>query len=345
MGKMNDWLETIPSPQTRKSYRYGIRKFEEYYGKGVETLIGSENAGKTVEKFYVWLKDKGHPQNTCRNLTNAPIQFLKYFGTPVKYRRNLGIYNTTLTTRDHKLTVDEAREMWKIAGLDEKVMIKTWLLGLRIGDACKLEWTKLNIKASVEPQEILVNTKKESIVAHVFIDTEFQELLQRYLPTLDKSNKFLFQSEKGGNVKEKQLLRRLQSLQKKAGIEADGQVFGWHIGRKLFLRTCAELGITSWNAQLMCGKSVDPSIATYINGVSLKHDAEKVFNVLRMEPPQTNGRVDNLMQAMDLVLKVLRKMCIKELQAEGYGTEVLGVLKDYSRLTHKEVLEEYLGKE
>jgi integrase len=287
MGKMNDWLETIPSPQTRKTYRSGIKKFEEYYGKPIETLIGSDDAGKTVEKFYVWLKQK-HPQNTCRNITNCPIQFLKYFKTPVNYRRNLGIYNTTLTTRDHKLTVDEAREMWKIAGLDERVMIKTWLLGLRIGDACRFEWSQFVFKPSDEPQEILVFTKKESIVAHVFIDVEFQKLLEKYIPTLDKSNKSLFQSEKGGNVKEKQLLRRLQSLQKKAGIDARGQVFGWHIGRKLFLRTCAELGITSWNAQMLVGKAVDKSISTYINGVQLKNDAIKVYSVLKMEISKSN---------------------------------------------------------
>jgi hypothetical protein len=125
-------------------------------------------------------------------------------------------------------------------------------------------------------------------VAHVFIDVEFQKLLEKYIPTLDKSNKSLFQSEKGGNVKEKQLLRRLQSLQKKAGIDARGQVFGWHIGRKLFLRTCAELGITSWNAQMLVGKAVDKSISTYINGVQLKNDAMKVHSVLKMEISKTN---------------------------------------------------------
>jgi predicted RNase H-like nuclease (RuvC/YqgF family) len=125
-------------------------------------------------------------------------------------------------------------------------------------------------------------------------------MLEKYLPTLDKSNKYLFQSEKGGNVKEKQLLRRLQSLQKKAGIQANGQVFGWHIGRKLFLRTCAELGINAWNAKMMCGKSVDKSIATYINGVQLKNDAMKVHNVLKMEVSNgNNGKVTRLEETVN----------------------------------------------
>lgn len=304
MAKVDDWLEGIPSPQTRKNYKNGLKKFEEYYGKGIETLIGSDEAGRVIEKFFVWMKDKGSPQNTCRNMTNAPIQFLKYFDTPVKYRKNLGIYNTTLTTRDHLLTVDEVRQMWQVASLEEKVMIKTWMLGLRIGDASKIEWQQFNFKATEEPQEVLINTRKESIIAHIFIDAEFQKLLEKYIPTLDQKNKFLFQSEKGGNVKEKQLLRRLQSLQKKAGIDAKSQVFGWHIGRKLFLRTCAELGITSWNAQMMCGKSVEKSIAAYINGIQLRNDAIKVYNVLKMEISNgNNGKVTRLEETVNALEK------------------------------------------
>jgi hypothetical protein len=167
-------------------------------------------------------------------------------------------------------------------------MIKTWLLGLRIGDACRLEWKQFDFKPTEEPQEVLVNTKKESITAHCFVDSEFQKLLEKYIPTLDRSNKHLFQAQTGSNVKEKQMLRRLQNLQKKAGIKAKG-VFGWHIGRKLFLRVAAENGVTSWNAQMMCGKAVDKGISTYINGLALKNDAIKIHNVLKMELVDQNN--------------------------------------------------------
>jgi hypothetical protein len=39
MAKMEDWLGTIPSPQTRKNYRNGIRRFEEFYKKPIESLL------------------------------------------------------------------------------------------------------------------------------------------------------------------------------------------------------------------------------------------------------------------------------------------------------------------
>ena len=60
MTNLNDFLEGIPSKATRKSYRNGIKKFEEFLGYPIEKLIGSSNAGKQIEKFYVWLKEKGY---------------------------------------------------------------------------------------------------------------------------------------------------------------------------------------------------------------------------------------------------------------------------------------------
>jgi hypothetical protein len=51
MSKVKDWLEGIPSPNTRKSYRNGIEKFEQFYREGIETLIGSEDAGKKINEF------------------------------------------------------------------------------------------------------------------------------------------------------------------------------------------------------------------------------------------------------------------------------------------------------
>lgn len=317
MSKVNDWLEGILSKNTRKSYRNGIRKFEEFYGKGIETLIDSEDAGKVIEKFFVWLKGRGYTQNTARNFVNASIQFLKFFNTPVKYRKSLGIYKSVLTTRDHMLTVDEAREMFKVGDLSEKVMVKTWLLGLRVSDACRLKWSDFDVKPQNEPIELLIYTKKEDIIAHCFIDSEFQKLLAKHIPNLDKNNKYLFQSEKGGRLSEKQLLRRLQALQKRAQIKVRG-CFGWHIGRKLFLRTCAELGVNQWSAKMMVGKSVPQDIATYINGVSLKKDALKVSNVLRMKTQAPIEDTLNLRNALRHVEKenTILKTRIDEIQKD-----------------------------
>lgn len=111
---MEDFLSTIQSPQTRKSYRNGIRKFEEFLKGPIENVLGSVDASKNVGKFFVWLKSNGYAHNSARNMVNGPIQFLKYFDTQVKYRKSLGMYRTEMTTRDHLLTIAEFRR-WPVS--------------------------------------------------------------------------------------------------------------------------------------------------------------------------------------------------------------------------------------
>jgi len=106
MTKVDDWLETIPSKNTRKNYVHGIARFETWYEDSITKLIKSPEATRTVEKFYVYLKQH-HPQNTCRNLTNSMIQFLKFHRTEVKPRKSLGIYKTERAIDNHMLTISE----------------------------------------------------------------------------------------------------------------------------------------------------------------------------------------------------------------------------------------------
>ena len=194
MAKLDDFMATIQSSSTRKSYKNGIRKSEEFLGKPIETLIGSPDAGKTVEKFFVWLKNKGHTQNTARNLVNGGIQYLKYFDTQVKYRKSLGMYKTEMTTRDHLLTIAEVQEMARVADLKEQVILELLLLGLRVGDVCRLEWKQFDVLDQEAPMPLLIRTMKEGTTAHTFVSEELVELLTKYLPLLDKNNKYLLQS-------------------------------------------------------------------------------------------------------------------------------------------------------
>lgn len=48
MGKIDGWLETIPSENTRKSYIYGVSVFETRYGESLKKLIKSPEAGEDV---------------------------------------------------------------------------------------------------------------------------------------------------------------------------------------------------------------------------------------------------------------------------------------------------------
>ena len=126
LGKIEDFLEVIPSKYTRKNYKNGIKKFERWYGKSITELIKSPEATRKIEKFFVAMKQK-HPQNTCRNVTNAAIQFLKYFGTDIRPRRALGIYRTEKAIGEHKLTIAEVQRMAAVADLKEQILLEILL--------------------------------------------------------------------------------------------------------------------------------------------------------------------------------------------------------------------------
>lgn len=310
---MEKYLESLVSPNTRKSYRNALISFEKWYKKPLRDLLKEPDPVKTIELYFVYTKQK-HCQNTARSKTNPVIQWLKYNNVYVNLRKGLGIYRSEITTRDHLLTINQAREMYKIANLDNKVLVKTWLLGLRISDACRLKWKDFNLQPQKEPIEVLILTRKESVIAHCFVDQEFQELLQKYISTLDQNNDFLFQSARQVRLSEKQLLRRLQKLAKKVRLNTSKR-FGWHIGRKLFLRKTVNLGLNQWSAKMMVGKSVDKSIATYIQGTDLTKDAIKMSYVLRMEQlPQVTAKGEEYIEAM---LDALRELLRDKLASKG----------------------------
>lgn len=125
-------------------------------------------------------------------------------------------------------------------------------------------------------------------------------------------------------------------MKNKAMIEAHG-TFAWHIGRKLFLRTCAENGVNSWCASMMVGKTVESSIATYIQGAKLREEAKKVLNVLRMEPVQFANTTSAA--TLDLIMKVLRRLIGREMKEGGMDD---GTLNMILIKPDEEVLKEYL---
>lgn len=101
----------------------------------------------------------------------------------------------------------------------------------------------------------------------------------------------------------------------------------------------AQLEIDVEIRKRLIGKSIHYADDTYLE-VDLKEPFLRLHRVLRLKTEKNNNRVPTLEKAMDLILKTLRKMCIRELQSEGYG-EGLKILMDYTKLSHKGVLEKY----
>jgi hypothetical protein len=210
--------------------------------------------------------------------------------------------------------------MGKVANLREQILLEVYLMGFRIGDVALLEWRKFDQNGE-PPIPVAINTKKEQVVARAFINGEFKQLLDKYLPLLDKSNLYLFQSKRRKHLSSKQINNILKSLVERAGISNHG-LFRWHTGRKLFLRTCAELGISSWSAKLMCGKSIPASDDTYVHDANLKNDFEKISNVLRLFLKTTPKTEDKLKKLEEALRHVERENTISKTRIEHLQKQV-----------------------
>ena len=83
----------------------------------------------------------------------------------------------------------------------------------------------------------------------------------------------------------------------------DWERFHWHLGRKLVLRTSAELGLSMWSAKMIVGKSIPSSDSTYLHGTDLKEDFMKLSKVLTLKPSNGNGKVTKLEEVVNSLEK------------------------------------------
>lgn len=341
MYDMTEFLESLVSPQTRRSYKFALATFETWYKKPIKDLLGEPELTRLLEKYWVYLKET-YKSNTPRSKFNPVLQYVKFNNIDPKIRKSLHVHKQIVSINDHVLSMLEVRSMYGVASLEEKIMLKVWMLGLRVRDATLLEWKDFDLGEPADQlKEIRIVTKKEETPAFLYIDREFQALLKQYLPTIDQENKFLLQSNKGGKYSEKQLIRKIQALRDRAGIKTN-KVFGWHIGRDLVLTTGTNLGLNSWGLRIMVGKSTGASIWDYISHVNLISQAEILRTALRMEVEQvgSNGAHAKMEEEIEFISKVVAKV-VRELRGDQYRTPSTGIGLVVSK-SDREALEEYL---
>jgi integrase len=325
-------------------------KFEEWYGDSITKLVKSPDATKTIEKFFVAMKQK-HPQNTCRNVTNAPVQFLKYFGTEVKLRKSLGVYRTERAIGEHRITIDEIQKMNAVADLKEQVILQVFLLGMRVTDAIALkveDFDKLEQPAPI-PLELRARKGISGTIYETFICQEFKDLLKLYLPTL--KGEWLFQGlRQNSHVKDETLNAALKHLANRAKIQLHGKL-RWHLGRKLLMTTAAELGLNTWIIKKMVGKSIRMSDDTYLEP-DLKEGFLKLRSTLAVTPristeslTDVEALTDICSEAVAQSLKpTIRKMLIERMLRKGESSQAIGFIEmpNLDMMSHKQLLELYV---
>ncbi len=319
---VKEYLDSVANPNTKKSYRIGIKKFCEWFYKSPrevlemrkgdltqredEDLIEYRNRAarfeKEIEKFHSHLLKQGYKTNTARNMTLGIRQLSRFYQMPIRIRAGSKVSKTVKTSRSFPLRIEHVRKMFEVADLRERVILSLATdLGLRISDFIKIKKGDLSLLDQEPPVMFDVMTGKEEVVAHGFLSSETTELLRLYLPTLKKDNLYLFPSNGKRHISDEWLNRLLKKLVDKAQIRLNGKSLTFHCFRKMFLSTAIDSGIGLTAGKKLCGKAIPKSDDTYLTTVRLGEkfiQLKKFITIKQTVQPETHEIVEQLRTAV-----------------------------------------------
>ena len=299
---VQEYLDSVSNPSTKKGYKKGIKEFTKWYGKTAEKilqlrkedltqivgegLIEYKNRAsrfeKEIEKFHSYLLTK-YSINTARNYTLGIRQLFRFYEMPTRFRTGSKISKTVQTTRNFPLTIEHVRKMYAVADLRERVILSMATdLGLRIRDFVSIQKNQLPVLDLEPPISFEIMTDKENVIAHGFLSKETVDLLKVYLPTLDKkANPHIFPSNGKSHISDEWVGKLLKRLAQKAKINLNGKMLTFHCFRKMFLSTSVDSGMLT-AGKMLCGKAIPQSDATYLTTVKLREKFIQLKNFLNI---------------------------------------------------------------
>jgi site-specific recombinase XerD len=320
---VQEFLDSVSNPNTRKEYRHGLKKFCDWFGKSAEEILEmrkgdlTQRAGenlveyrnraarfeKEIEKFHSYLIAHGFTINTARNLTLGVRQLFRFYEMGIRFRTGSKVSKTVKTSRNFPLTIDHVRAMFAVADLRERIILSMATdLGLRIGDFIALKRTSLPSLNQETPISMEIMTDKEDIVAHGFLSQETLDLLKVYLPTLIRKNgnPYLFPSNGESHISDEWMNRLLQNLADKTQIDLNGKDLTFHCFRKMFLSAAVDSGIGLTAGKKLCGKAVAQSDDTYLTTVNLRQKfiQLKKFLAIKEQPRVDADQIESLKSAI-----------------------------------------------
>ena len=309
---VQDFLDSLGNPRTRKNYSFGLRKFVEWYGKSADEILNlrkedlTQKAGenlidyrnravrfqKEIEKFHSQLLEKAYAINSARNMTLGIRQLFRYYQMPTTSRTGSDVSRTVQTSRNFPMTIEHVRKMFKVANLKERTILSLAVdLGLRISDFLSIKITDLPVLDGEAPIAFDLLTQKEKITAKCFLSQESVILLKTYLPTIQKkkNNVFLFASNGEAHVSDESVGKMLKKLAAKAQMHLNGKSLTFHCFGKMFLSASIDSGVGLTAGKLMCGKAVKQSDSTYLTVVKLR---EKYIQLKRFLSINEHAKIE-----------------------------------------------------
>jgi len=352
---VQEFLDSVSNPNTKKEYRHGIKKFCEWYGKSAEeilelrkddltqrqreNLIEYRNRAarfeKEIEKFHSYLLAQGFTINTSRNLTLGIRQLFRFYEMPIRIRSGSKVSQTVKTTKNFPMTIEHIRAMFAVGDLRERVVLSMATdLGLRIGDFIKIRKTDLPDLNQQTPISFDLMTDKEKVVAHGFLSQETVDLMKAYLPTLERKNgnPYLFPSNGESHISDEWLNRLLQRLAEKAQIRLNGKSLTFHCFRKMFLSASIDSGVGLTAGKKLCGKAIGESDDTYLTTVNLREKFIQLKKFLTIKETTKLENSEVIESLKDTVAKLHEELTQQKTVTDAVTEKNIKISKDIERL-------------
>jgi integrase len=352
---VQEFLDSVSNPNTKKEYRHGIKKFCEWFGKSAkealemrkddltqrqgENLVEYRNRAarfeKEIEKFHSYLLGQGFTINTSRNLTLGIRQLFRFYEMPIRIRSGSKVSQTVKTTKSFPMTIEHVRAMFAIGDLRERVVLSmTTDLGLRIGDFIKIRKNDLPDLDQQAPIPFDLLTDKEKVVAHGFLSQETVDLLRVYVPTLEgkSGNPYLFPSNGESHISDEWLNRLLQRLADKAQIRLNGKDLTFHCFRKMFLSASIDSGVGLTAGKKLCGKAIGESDDTYLTTVNLREKFIQLKKFLTIKETSKLEDSEVIESLKDTVAKLQEELTQQKTVTDAVTKKNIKVSKDIEKL-------------
>jgi integrase len=347
---VQEFLNSVSNPRTRKGYRFGLNKFVEWFGKPAEEILAirqedlTQKPGenlveyknraarfeKEIEKFHSHLIENGYSINSARNMTLGIRQLFRYYQMPVMIRSGSKVSQTVQTTKNFPLAIEHVRKMFQVANLKERTILALAVdTGLRISDFLAIKKTDLSPLDQEPPIAFTLLTQKEKIPAHCFLSQETVDLLKTYLPTLKKKNNaYLFSSNGKSHISDEAISKMLNRLAEKAQIDLAGKSLTFHCFRKMFLSSAIDSGIGLTAGKKLCGKAIARSDDTYLTTVKLREKfiQLKKFLTIKQTPEIETRQIEKLSA---VVAKLAEELDQQKVLNQAVTTENLKIRREF----------------
>lgn len=321
MSLEEEWLTSIVAESTKNHHKKGWQLFKQFLGLETEKILElRKKEGKRfvtrIVAFYKELINQGLSENTSRSYV-IPIQsFFSYFECPIKVSDKLPRLHMKIES--WRPSLNDLQKLYALNDLD----VKAWLslsrdCPARIGDLLKISQMLLK---NPKTEELVFKSQKENVIGKCYFSEQTRELfsLKPKIPTSPKGIDKLWLTS-CGRVK----LPKIHQ----------------HLLRKYWITTALNLGIPETIIKILSFKAVPKEDLTYyLDREDLKSYWLKIINAIPLEA-KSNNKVSSLEESLNLVLKALSKLIIKELEKEG--VKVMGL----TTLSSEQILEIFVREE